>query len=283
MASPHKHVNPIPDWAESAPVDWVLRNAARDGLVEVVQNQLRLGCKVDSPDVVRKPTALAPHAQRCCASPAAGERPGLTLAGCGVPLSERPHCAAARRRDRARGRGSDAARGQRRHRGQHQGKTPPTPTPFGPSALRQPNALPLNKNPWPGGDDAVLDELHARSRGGRGSAAQWRREAGRDGRALAPSHQPARRLALLGRVDPRPRGAGEGDAACKTGAGLWPWFRPLNVVVADSEMGLHGDDSGSGARLRGGRGDDTARDRGDAPGEMVRLPPVPWGGALGVC
>ena len=94
MASPHKHVNPIPDWAESAPVDWVLRNAARDGLVEVVQNQLRLGCKVDSPDVVRKPTALAPHAQRCCA---AGERPGLTLAGCGVPLSERPHCAAARK------------------------------------------------------------------------------------------------------------------------------------------------------------------------------------------
>ena len=69
MASPHKHVNPIPDWAESAPVDWVLRNAARDGLVEVVQNQLRLGCKVDSPDVVRKPTPLAPHAQRCCASP----------------------------------------------------------------------------------------------------------------------------------------------------------------------------------------------------------------------
>ena len=45
------HVSPIPDWAADAAVPWVLRNAARDGLVEVVESQLKLGCPVNSPDV----------------------------------------------------------------------------------------------------------------------------------------------------------------------------------------------------------------------------------------
>lgn len=45
------HVSPIPEWAAAAPVPWVLRNAARDGLTEVVESQLKLGCPVNSPDV----------------------------------------------------------------------------------------------------------------------------------------------------------------------------------------------------------------------------------------
>lgn len=46
-----KHVHRVPGWAASAPVDWVLRNAARDGLTEVVASQLELGTAVDSLDV----------------------------------------------------------------------------------------------------------------------------------------------------------------------------------------------------------------------------------------
>ena len=53
MEPAKKHINPIPDWAASAPVTWVLRNAARDGLLDVVASQIKLGCPVDSSDVVR--------------------------------------------------------------------------------------------------------------------------------------------------------------------------------------------------------------------------------------
>lgn len=71
MERAKKHVNPVPEWAAATPVTWVLRNAARDGLLDVVASQLKLGCPVDTPDVVRAKQApcISAHCRSvlaCC-------------------------------------------------------------------------------------------------------------------------------------------------------------------------------------------------------------------------
>ena len=94
MERAKKHVNPVPEWAAATPVTWVLRNAARDGLLEDVASQLKLGCPVDSPDVVRaNKRRVARHTvdlcsrvaasspaplSRCCHLPACGAQNGHT-------------------------------------------------------------------------------------------------------------------------------------------------------------------------------------------------------------
>ena len=112
-----KHVNPIPDWAAAAPVTWVLRNAARDGLQDVVASQLQLGCPVNSPDVVRGSAQISTSrllARRPRDSRAtAALRPHTARAAAAV-RSEWPHAAVARGGGGAHGGGAGAARGGRR-------------------------------------------------------------------------------------------------------------------------------------------------------------------------